>query len=144
MSYPINDYSLRAAAQKVLSIKGNTAAAAEDITESWEDLEFYLNPIITISATTEAVVGDTGATVTVVIDKAHFVAAAETEANWTIDAGETGLTLATAVKVDDATVTLTFTGTVAAGELSIIAKAETYDFDKIVPAAAVITIEAAE
>lgn len=66
--------------------------------------------------------GDSGATVVVTIEGATFESAAETEANWTVGVGNTGLTFTQAVKNSATKCTLTFTGTAALGNLTIMAE----------------------
>lgn len=78
--------------------------------------------IISTASATPAV-DATGAVIVVDLIGTDFIAGVETETNWTIGAGTTGLTLSTAVKTDNNKATLTFTGTVAAGTLEITAKA---------------------
>ena len=64
--------------------------------------------------------GDSGATVIVTLENDTFHADSETEANWTVGTGNTGLTFAQAVKNSATQCTLTFTGTVGLGTLSIM------------------------
>lgn len=74
--------------------------------------------------TTESVInqGANGGTIVVILEGATFETAAETEANWTVDVGNTGLTFTTAVKDSDTQCTLTFTGTARLGNITIMAE----------------------
>lgn len=79
----------------------------------------------TVELVGEIAVDDTGANVVAVVSGSTLLseATAEDEANYTVDAGTTGLTLSKAVYIKDDTVLLTFTGTAAAGTLSVIVEA---------------------
>jgi hypothetical protein len=74
--------------------------------------------------TTSSVIhqGETGVTVVVDIEGANFEAASETESNWTVDVGNTGLTFAQAVKNSASRCTLFFTGTATLGNITIMAE----------------------
>lgn len=76
-----------------------------------------------ISTVSRPKVGATGATIVLTLSGDTFATAAETPANFTIDAGTTGLTLSTSTKDSNTQVTLVFTGTVEVGTLSIKATA---------------------
>lgn len=75
----------------------------------------------TLTSTIQA--GDNGGSIICDIQGDTFKDAATTASNWTITPGTTGLTLGSIVKVDPNTVRLVFTGTAAAGTISIQPKA---------------------
>lgn len=58
----------------------------------------------------------------ITVSKDTFLAAAETLSNWTISAGTTALSLAAATKINATQCILTFTGTAAAGTITMIPK----------------------
>lgn len=75
----------------------------------------------TLTSTIQA--GDNGGSIICDIQGDTFKDAATTASNWTITPGTTGLTLGSIVKVDPNTARLVFTGTAAAGTISIQPKA---------------------
>lgn len=93
------------------------------------DGEYFGTFILNVSTlpylTTQSFVreGDNGGTIVVTLSGNTFHAVSETEANWTVDVGTTGLTFTTAVKDSTTQVTLTFTGTAKRGTISIMAEA---------------------
>ncbi|MDY0387402.1 MAG: hypothetical protein RBT65_09805 [Methanolobus sp.] len=76
-----------------------------------------------ISTVSVPKVGEDGATIVLTLSGDTFAAAAGTIANFTVDAGTTGLTLSTSTKDSDTQATLVFTGTIDVGTLSIRATA---------------------
>jgi hypothetical protein len=80
----------------------------------------------TVALSSNVVATDTGAYVVAVVSGTTLLseATAETNDNYTIDAGTTGLTLASATYVKSDTVLLEFTGTAAAGTLSVTMEAD--------------------
>lgn len=66
--------------------------------------------------------GDNGGTIIVTISGAIFETAAGTASNWTVGVGTSGLTFASVKKDNSTQCTLTFTGTAALGNLTIMAE----------------------
>lgn len=85
---------------------------------------FPIKKTLINTATPDPVIDDTGAEIIIDLYGTDFLAAAETEANWTVDVGTSGLTFTTATKISANQVKLTFTGTVAAGTVAITADKE--------------------
>ena len=75
----------------------------------------------TLTSTIQA--GDSGGSIICDIVGDTFKDTVTTTSNWTITAGDTGLTLSSVVNVDPNTARLVFTGTAAAGTISVQPKA---------------------
>lgn len=80
-------------------------------------------PAAVLSCETALLVNQTNPSLIVKVANDTFAAACETEANWTIGVGTSGLTFTTCTKDSATQVTLAFTGTVAAGTITILAEA---------------------
>ena len=96
----------------------NNSILGEEYTGMYVD-----NVVILPFLTSESVIveGATGATIVVdIVNDTFKNTTSEVQANWTIDVGETGLTFTTATKTSATKATLTFTGTVKRGTITIM------------------------
>lgn len=105
--------------------------AADYMVEEGDAVLFYYSrwPAIATTAVIEPGDENPGVEIDLVGDEYAALVSAEDPENWVIDAGETGLTLGGITKEENQKVTVAFTGTAAAGTISIQARAAALEGD---------------